>query len=39
MSTRRRRYGLMNFLFDILMICLTAGFWLVWIFIREMRNR
>ena len=33
------RYGLLNFLFDIIMISLTAGLWLVWIFIREMRRR
>ena len=32
------RYGLLNFLFDIVMISLTAGLWLVWIFIREMRQ-
>ena len=32
------RYGLLNFLFDIIMISLTAGLWLVWIFIREMRR-
>ena len=36
---RRRKYGLFNFIFDIIMICLTAGFWLIWIFVREMRNR
>lgn len=48
MSSRpryRRRYGCLAFLFDIFMILLTAalcgGFpiWLVWIFVREMRNR
>ena len=33
------RYGLLNFLFDIMMISLTAGLWLVWIFIREMRRK
>ena len=33
------RYGLLNFLFDIIMISLTAGLWLVWIFIREMRRK
>ena len=35
----RRRYGLMAFLFDVIMTALTAGFWLIWIFVREMRNR
>lgn len=33
------RYTFVNFLFDIFMICLTCGFWLVWIFVREMRRR
>lgn len=36
---RRRRYGFKNFLWDCLMICATGGFWLLWIFVREMRNR
>ena len=35
----RRQYGLGAFMFDFIMCCLTAGFWLVWIFAREMRNR
>lgn len=34
----RRRYGFFSFLFDATMIVLTCGFWLIWIFIREMRN-
>ncbi len=34
-----KRYGLGNFLFDIIMCMITAGFWLIWIFIREMRGR
>jgi hypothetical protein len=29
----------MSFLFDILMVIITGGLWLIWIFIREMRNR
>lgn len=37
MSTRRR-YTIFSFLFDLLMITLTAGFWLVWIFVREVRG-
>jgi len=37
-SGTRRGYGLFHFLFDVLMVCLTAGFWLIWIFIREMRR-
>lgn len=35
----RRRYGLIAFLFDLFMVCITGGFWLIWIFAREMRNR
>lgn len=32
-------YGFGKFVLDICLICLTGGFWLVWIFIREMRKR
>jgi hypothetical protein len=35
----RKKYRIHNFLFDLVMICLTAGLWLIWIFVREMRNR
>lgn len=35
----RRRYGLFNFAFDVLMTGFTAGLWLIWIFVREMRGR
>jgi hypothetical protein len=35
----RRRYGFFNFLFDVILTAITAGFWLIWIFVREMRNR
>jgi hypothetical protein len=34
-----RRYGFFNFLLDCFMVIITAGFWLIWIFIREMRKR
>jgi hypothetical protein len=37
--SRRKPYGLLGFLGDIIMICLTGGLWLIWIFVREMRNR
>lgn len=33
-----RRYGLFNFLLDVTLTALTGGFWLIWIFIREMRR-
>lgn len=35
----RKRYGFFNFLFDAFMVVITAGFWGIWIFVREMRNR
>jgi hypothetical protein len=34
-----KKYGCMSFLFDIFMICITGGLWLIWIFVREMRKR
>lgn len=36
---RLRRYNLFNFFVDLLLVCLTGGLWLIWIFVREMRNR
>lgn len=35
----RKRYGLSNFILDLLLVFLTGGLWLIWIFVREMRNR
>lgn len=35
----RRRYGIFNFLGDVIMTVLTGGLWLIWVFVREMRNR
>jgi hypothetical protein len=34
----RKRYGLMAFMFDVLMCLITGGLWLIWIFVREMRG-
>lgn len=34
----RKRYGVMAFIFDVFMIGLTGGFWLVWIYCREKRG-
>lgn len=34
-----RCYGFFNFLWDCFMLCITLGFWLIWIFVREMRRR
>lgn len=39
MSNCRRHYGFGNFLFDVIMTCLTAGLWLIWVFVREMRGQ
>lgn len=36
--SRPGRYGFLNFLFDVFMVFITAGFWLIWIFVRELRN-
>lgn len=35
----RRSYGVLNFLFDAILTLVTGGFWLIWVFVREMRNR
>lgn len=34
-----RHYGFFKFLGDCFMTLITGGFWLIWVFIREMRNR
>lgn len=36
---RRKRYGFFGFLFDCILVVLTGGLWLIWIFVREMRRR
>jgi hypothetical protein len=35
----RKRYGFWSFVGDVIMVFLTCGLWLIWIFCREMRNR
>ena len=35
---RKKSYGFFNFLFDVFMTVITAGFWIIWIFVREMRK-
>lgn len=35
----KKGYGFFHFLFDCMMVVLTWGFWLIWIFVREMRKR
>lgn len=39
MSDRRDRYGCGGFLFDAFMVVITGGLWLIWIFVRESRNK
>ena len=34
----RRSYGFFNFIFDCILVMITGGFWLIWIFAREMRR-
>lgn len=38
MSRRNKSYTFGSFLFDVIMTCLTAGFWLIWVFVREVRG-
>ena len=35
----KKPYGVFRFLVDVTLTCITAGLWLIWIFVREMRNR
>lgn len=35
----KKPYGCLAFLGDIFMTLMTGGFWLIWIFVREMRRR
>lgn len=32
-------YGCLAFLFDVFLTIITSGFWLIWVFVREMRKR
>ena len=34
-----RRYGFWNFVGDALLTMITGGLWLIWVFVREMRQR
>jgi hypothetical protein len=35
----KKKYGFWKFMGDIFMTLITGGLWLIWIFVREMRNR
>ena len=36
---KHRKYGLSNFIGDMVMTAITAGAWLFWVVIREVRGR
>jgi hypothetical protein len=36
---QQKRYGFWSFIGDCIMLFLTWGLWLIWIFVREMRKR
>jgi hypothetical protein len=38
MSRAGRRYHFGSFLFDAIMTFITSGFWLIWVFVREVRK-
>lgn len=35
----QKSYGFFKFVGDVFMTALTSGFWLIWVFVREMRKR
>ena len=35
----RNNYGCLMFLLDVLLVLVTGGLWLIWIFVREMRRK
>lgn len=39
MSRRKHPYGPVRLGWDIFLTVITGGFWLIWIFVREMRLR
>jgi hypothetical protein len=36
---QQKSYGFFSFVGDVIMLFLTCGLWLIWIFVREMRRR
>ncbi len=36
---QEKSYGFWKFVGDCFMTLLTGGFWLIWVFVREMRKR
>jgi hypothetical protein len=37
-SSTKGRYGFLNFCFDVFMTLITCSFWLIWVFVRELRG-
>jgi hypothetical protein len=35
---KHKPYGVLSFLGDAFLTCVTGGLWLIWIFVREMRR-
>lgn len=33
-----KKYGFLNALFDIFMICITGGAWVIWVVVRYLRT-
>jgi uncharacterized membrane protein YjgN (DUF898 family) len=33
-----KKYGFGNFILDLILTIFTGGLWLIWIFVREVRN-
>jgi len=38
MSTNKKKYGLLHFLFDVFMVGITGGLWLLWILFKFLRK-
>lgn len=38
MASNNRKYGLGNFILDVILTIITGGFWLIWVFCRELRR-
>lgn len=37
-KSAKKRYTLWNFIVDVVLVGLTGGLWLIWIFCRELRK-
>ena len=37
--SRRKHYGIFNFAVDAFLTLFTGGLWLIWIYVRENRNK